>query len=201
MTKAPPDHATPHQPVQPDEHTAAAVSDTGTTPVWLARRFGPSDWVPNHPTLPVLIYRDAVSLREDADAVARRFERCLAANGWPPQWRDGIYDYHHYHSTAHEVLGCAAGSARVQVGGPDGDVVRLAAGMALLLPAGTGHRRVSASADFMVVGAYPAGQAFDICRSAATPAMLARIAALPFPSCDPIDGAGGRLTRTWHAHG
>ena len=37
---------------------------------------------------------------ELAGAMERRFEE----NGWPPAWRDGIYDFHHYHSQGHEAL-------------------------------------------------------------------------------------------------
>jgi uncharacterized protein YjlB len=33
---------------------------------------------------------------------------------------DGIYPFHHFHSTAHEVLGIVAGSAVVVLGGPSG---------------------------------------------------------------------------------
>ena len=68
--------------------------------------------IPNSP-LPVLIYRQ-VDLNGD---LAAAFERVFAANSWPPQWRDGIFDYHHYHSNAHEALGVAAGSAEVMPGG------------------------------------------------------------------------------------
>ncbi len=140
----------------------------------------------------MLHYRQCVGTL-DADGFERRF----AAHGRPPQWRDGIYDYHHYHSTAHEVLGVARGNARVLLGGPGGIEVTLAAGDALLLPAGTGHCRLSASADFMVVGAYPDGQDWDICRQAPDAAMLQRIVQVPVPQSDPLLGAGGRLLEYW----
>ncbi|WP_295955278.1 cupin [uncultured Xanthomonas sp.] len=152
----------------------------------------PHGWVPKHPFLPTLHYRQCAGAI-DADGFGRRF----AAHGWPPQWRDGIYDYHHYHSTAHEVLGVARGNARVLLGGPGGIEVTLAAGDALLLPAGTGHCRLSASADFMIVGAYPDGQDWDICRQAPDAAMLQRIAQVPVPCIDPLFGAEGPLLEQW----
>lgn len=151
------------------------------------------DWVPNHPHPPVLIYKGVIT---DGD-VAGQFEQRFADNGWPPQWRDGIFDYHHYHTTAHEVLGIARGTARLVIGGPGGEEIDVEAGDALLLPAGTGHCRLSASLDFMVVGAYPPGMEFDLCKQAATPAILARIVALPFPERDPVNGDSPPLTQHW----
>jgi uncharacterized protein YjlB len=155
-----------------------------------AIRLAPSGAMPNHPAFPALVYRRVAT--SDAAAI----EALFARNGWPPRWRDGIYDFHHYHTLGHEALGCARGRARVLLGGPDGREVEVAAGDVLVLPVGTGHRRLSASADFLVVGAYPPGQRADICREAPAPAMLARIAALPPPETDPVGHRGG-VTALW----
>ena len=148
-------------------------------------------WVPNNPLLPVLLYRRSVP-RD-----AAQLEAVLARHGWPAQWHGGVYPYHHYHSTAHELLGCVRGAARVALGGPDGGETVLTAGDAMVLPCGTGHCRISASVDFLVVGAYPDGQDWDLCRSAPSPEMLAGMRQLPYPICDPVIGPGGPLPTAW----
>jgi uncharacterized protein YjlB len=66
--------------------------------------------------LPVLLYRGALA----SDARAADYEQLFTRHGWLGAWRDGIFDFHHFHSTAHEVLGIAAGRANVVLGGPHG---------------------------------------------------------------------------------
>lgn len=146
----------------------------------------------SNPDLPVLIYRGGMPVGE-ADAA----EAVLAANGWRPDWRDGVYPFDHFHSTAHEALACVAGSAELLLGGPEGERARVAAGDLLVLPAGTGHRRLGTSDDFLLVGAYPDGRHWDVCREAANEAARDRVAAVPLPGTDPLAGPGGPLPQRW----
>ncbi len=150
-------------------------------------------WMPNNERLPVLLYRRAFG----AGDVAARMEEAFGRNGWPAQWRNGVYDFHHYHSTAHEVLGFAGGTAKLMLGGEGGQVVTVEAGDVAVLPTGTGHCRVEASGGFLVIGAYPAGQNWDVCRAAPDVVAVARMRGLRFPESDPVMGAGGELVRVW----
>jgi uncharacterized protein YjlB len=163
----------------------------GVTALW----FAPSEWVPNNARLPVLFYRAAVALpRSDPAAV---IEETFERNGWIPEWRNGVYPFHHYHSTAHEVLGCANGTARLVLGGPHGQQIQMSAGDCALLPAGTGHCGLDCSDGFLVVGAYPPGQRWNLCRGPISKVAMARMQEVSFPHSDPVFGAKGPLARSW----
>ena len=153
-------------------------------------------WIPNNERLPFLLYRGAV--KAEGKKAAEAFERLFADHGWPPQWRGSVFDYHHYHSTAHEALGVFAGFAALQLGGPEGRKIDLQAGDALILPVGTGHCRLEGSGDFEVVGAYPEGMEWDICTAAPVPETRARMKALTLPQRDPVTGLSGPFEARCH---
>ena len=155
---------------------------------------------PNNPELPLLVYRQA--LGDAGPDAAGEVERLFQANGWGGSWRNGVFGYHHYHSNAHETLGVCGGRARVQFGGPSGPIVAVEAGDVAILPAGTGHKCVDASEDFLVVGAYPTGQEdYDLIRGdpGEQAAAQQRIAATSLPESDPVYGQEGPLFSHWKA--
>ena len=152
---------------------------------------------PNNARLSLLAYRGAVELppRDPASA----FETLFQANGWGNGWRNGVYPFHHYHSTAHEVLGVYSGAARVQLGGEEGIVLETGPGDVLIIPAGVAHKNLGSSADFRVVGAYPRGQHPDMNdgRPGERPRSDRNIIAVPLPQADPVYGVNGPLVRQW----
>lgn len=156
--------------------------------------FEKSDWVPNNPTLPVIFYRGIFTCTDGCEEFARLF----SSHGWEGLWRDGVFDYQHYHAGAHEVLGVGKGTAKLLIGGPTGEVVALHPGDCIVLPAGTGHQNLEASSDFEVVGAYPPGQRADIQTGEATADLLETIAHVPLPETDPVQGASGPVLEAWH---
>ncbi len=152
--------------------------------------------IPNNPLLPLLIYRRAVNR---GDKLAEKFEEIFSANGWRPAWRYVIYDYDHYHSTAHEVIGVFQGKARVRFGSTEGVETWVSAGDVVVIPAGVGHMALEQSSDFQAVGAYPVGQEPDIIHAniAARAAAQNRIDKVPLPERDPVYGLGGPIEDLW----
>ena len=150
----------------------------------------PGDRIPNNPRFPVLIYHGVDAAAAGADASRDMF----ACHGWGGSWVDGVFGFHHFHSSSHEALAVVAGRAMLELGGPQGRAFDVSVGDVLVLPAGTGHRRASSAAGFTVVGAYPRGQEnYDLLRGedlAEVEAARRRIAALEPPPDDPVGGEG-----------
>ena len=192
--------AAPDTPATDNAAPQSASHSAGEDANVEAHLLEPHESFPNNPQLPVLLYRAAFRLPGYGDA-AGTIEKAFRRNGWSSGWRDGLYNYHHYHSTAHEVLGCYAGKSRVQIGGPQGPVLDFARGDVLVLPAGAAHKSIETSKDFSVVGSYAQGRSYDMRRG--RPEELAQaneqIEAVPLPERDPVFGSGGPLFRHWPA--
>src|SRR6187200_717487 len=174
--------------------TAMSVVSNDIEPLTFV--FADDGLVPNNP-MPFLVYKGAVDV--DNDHPEKTIEGLFGANGWGAMWRNGVYDFPHYHATVHEVLGIARGHARVRFGGDKGEVLEIAAGDVAILPAGTGHQCISSSRDFSVVGAYPPGPPMDLVRpsKAAHATALQTIAKVAVPKTDPVLGADGPLVKLW----
>jgi uncharacterized protein YjlB len=161
-------------------------------------RFSDDGETPNNPHFAMILYRSPVVLDEALDPAAI-FEELFASNGWVDSWRDGIYDFNHFHTGTHEVLGIARGHTRVRFGGARGRIVTVKAGDVVVQPAGNGHRRIAASKNLLVVGAYPKGSDYDEPTPDDVDIEKARrsIAKVKAPPRDPVYGANGPLKRLW----
>ena len=163
----------------------------------VCHRLAPSGAIPNHPRWPLLVYPHAIAI--DGADPASAFEILFTRHGWPAAWRNGIYPFHHFHCDAHEALGVYSGEVTVQLGGDDGIVVTARPGDVIVLPAGTGHKKLSSRGTLGIVGAYPAGQSPDM----RTPMLSRRqecaaaIACVPRPAADPVYGTAGPLLLHW----
>jgi uncharacterized protein YjlB len=153
--------------------------------------------IPNHPRWPLLVYAGAVAI-EGADPAAA-FEALFDRNRWPAAWRNGVFPFHHFHSNAHEALGVYSGEVTVQLGGESGVAITARPGDVIVLPAGTGHKKLSSRGTLGIVGAYPAGQHPDMRTPllSSTPRSAETVTHVPLPDCDPVHGAGGPLFAHW----
>jgi uncharacterized protein YjlB len=154
---------------------------------------------PNNPENPLVVYKKAIRLASSKGAEI--IEDVFHTNRWGGSWRNGIYPFHHYHSTAHEVLGIYKGNARVQFGGEKGPILAVEAGDVVIIPAGVAHKNINSSQNFRVVGAYPAGQFWDMnCgKPGERPAADQNIAKVPDPKTDPVYGDESPLLELWGA--
>lgn len=149
--------------------------------------------IPNNPRLPVIVYPKAFeSNPEEIETVFNR-------NDWTNSWTGGVFDYHHYHSNIHEALGVRSGSALIQIGGENGQALKVTVGDVAVLPAGTGHKLLESTDDFQVVGAYPGGVQPNkkLGKPDERPNVLEEILDTPLPQKDPVYGDDGPVIHNW----
>ena len=140
---------------------------------------------PNNPECPLLIYKDAFrGTPEEASSL-------LSLNGWTLPWAWGVFKYHHYHSTAWEVLLCIKGTADIQFGGPSGPTCTVGVGDLILIPPGVAHKQVKEEGNFTLLGSYPKeqnGDGVDTLRGKPTKEQQNNIFECPIPVADPLFG-------------
>lgn len=152
---------------------------------------------PNNPKLPVLVYKGALHLHpgDSSETIQELFKK----NNWTNSWEGGILNYDHYHSTTHEVLGVFCGTADIILGGPEGTCVELTRGDVVIIPAGVTHKNLNGSNDFLCIGAYPEGKAYDMNygKEEERAKAIQNIAAVKTPATDPVFGTEGPLLEYW----
>lgn len=150
--------------------------------------------IPNNEHFRAVLAHDALGGAKDDGAV----RQLLEDNGWGGTWTWRVFEFHHFHPDAFEVLAVASGGARLVLGGPQGAEIDVAAGDVILLPPGFGHRQLSMQENFRICGAYPPGQEdYTVVKAedGYDASTLAEIAGVAFPETDPLWGGNGPLIR------
>ncbi|MBS1525919.1 MAG: cupin [Bacteroidetes bacterium] len=147
-------------------------------------------------TLPVLFYKAALYI--PALFPAAHVKNLFESHGWSNSWDSGIFEFHHYHSITHEVLGIYSGETTLQLGGDNGVKLQIQKGDVIVIPAGVAHKNLRQENDISCVGAYPEGMDYDMNygKAGERPATDHNIHKLPLPKTDPVYGDGG-LVQIW----
>ncbi len=153
--------------------------------------------VPNNPNWGVLHYRSGLAgpALVSAQACIARF----AYHGWENAWTGQGYGFHHYRANTHEVFGILQGSVAMYFGGPNGEILTLVRGDAVIIPAGVARKRLDATANFLATGAFPDGRSPDLnfCTPGEWETTHRLVGTIPRPKCDPLFGPHGPLLRKW----
>lgn len=152
--------------------------------------------------LPVLYYENILKEVLDESFTAHDVLQLFENNGYTNGWVNGILARHHFHSTAHEVLACTKGEVKVQLGGENGEMTTLREGDVILLPAGTSHKKLDATENFEIVGAYPVNDSeydFQYGDAISYEAIKKRIKEVKLPDTDPVTGSPGEVQKYWLA--
>lgn len=174
------------------------IVDNNTNPDRILHFLCPAnDTFPNNDSLELCIFKQVFST--EAVNLVEVIEQCFLQNGWPPAWRNGLYDTHHYHSTAHEALGVYEGWIEACFGGPGGIVQTATKGDVIIIPAGVSHKNIKQSGNFRVVGAYPESQPWNMKygRKGERPQVDKEIQQVALPQGDPVYGNDGPLMKIW----
>lgn len=152
---------------------------------------------PNNDYLIMLLYKGALLLKPEDDATV--IEKLFEGNKWSNSWKNGIFNFHHYHSNTHQVLAVFSGNAELQIGGPQGVCLEVVRGDVIILPAGVALKCLKSSDDFLVTGAYPEGKIQDMNygKAGERPKADENIKKVPLPQTDPVYGNGGALLKNW----
>jgi len=147
--------------------------------------------------LPVLLYKNVLDIPHVFPALY--IENLFKENNWKNSWKAGIFEYHHYHSITHEVIGCFKGSATLQLGGENGVSITVERGDVLIIPAGVAHKNLGKENDLNCVGAYPDGRDYDMNygKAGERPHTDFNIKEVPLPDRDPVLGLKGGLNVYW----
>jgi uncharacterized protein YjlB len=168
-----------------------------TGPVAIEKILLKDDGVFPNNTLPALFYRGALKLPGLFPALF--VKKFFKQNGWSNAWKYGIYEYHHYHSITHEVLGVISGKTTLQLGGEKGVKINITRGDVIIIPAGVAHKNLGKQDDVVCVGAYPDGMDYDMNygKAGERPQTDRNVKMVPLPSTDPVYGSRDGVTRYW----
>jgi len=157
--------------------------------------FPPLGGIPNSP-LPLVLWKGRLPADARSGAAAQGLYR---RSGWQGTWVYSVFPFWHFHTRGHEVLGCVSGHARIGFGGDGGIEIDIVVGDVATVPAGVGHKKLSASADFLMAGGYPPGQEGNIVRPGDIDVEEAAriIASLPLPATDPVSGKADGVVAVW----
>jgi uncharacterized protein YjlB len=147
--------------------------------------------------LPVLHYKGVLKLPAVFGALF--VKQLFKKNNWSNSWKYGIFEYHHYHSITHEVLGICAGQTNLLLGGDDGTELHVKKGDVLIIPAGVAHKNLGKEQQVTCVGAYPNGMSYDINygKVGERPQTDRNIRKVPRPDADPVFGNKGGINKYW----
>ena len=146
---------------------------------------------------PALLYRNVLDIPSLFPAT--HVKQLFARNDWTNSWDSGIFEYHHYHSTTHKVLGIYSGKTTLQLGGENGPKIKLQKGDVLVIPAGVAHRNIGNENDVGCVSAYPRGRSYDVNygKPGERPGTDNNISKIPLPTRDPLFGGSKGLIKVW----